>query len=227
MVAKSGMGPNGAWRLAPALVAMYEEANRIAPNRRKSSDGSIGDAAHSARTSDHNPDIEPGPDWVDALDITHDPVNGMDIHKRLRVVALRVTKGLEKRVSYLISNDEIFSKKNGVWAWRPYPGENEHRLHGHISVNDEYRHITDPWFDVTTPTPPKPPSAPIEEDYEVDTMYICEGEGIMLVTSGVATTLTLDEYRMTNEAYRQRGFKINEQRISKRRWEQLERQLFG
>lgn len=38
------------------MTSIYAEANRIAPNRRKSSDGTLGDAAHRASVSDHNPD---------------------------------------------------------------------------------------------------------------------------------------------------------------------------
>ena len=225
MVAKSGVGRNGPWKLAPALEAMYEQANKIAPKRNKSSDGSIGDQAHAARTSDHNPDVEPGVDWVDALDITHDPANNMDIHRRLRVIAERVILGLERRVSYLISNDEIFSKKNGVWAWREYTGSNEHRKHGHISVNDEYRHVTTPWF--TVEINPKPPTSKpvIEEDYEVDKIFISEGNGIMHITNGFATTLTLDELVAVRAAYKAKGLDHMEQQCSSRRWAQLMKQM--
>lgn len=38
------------------LTSITAEANRIAPKRRKSSDGMLGDAAHRAEVSDHNPD---------------------------------------------------------------------------------------------------------------------------------------------------------------------------
>lgn len=158
-VAKSGRWKGSTWKLAPCLIALEAEADAIAPNRRKGSDGSIGDANHSVRRSDHNPDEEGNIDWVDALDITHDPQNGMDIHARLRVVAQNVKNGIEPRVDYLISNDEIFSKKNGVWAWREYDGSNEHRGHGHISVNDQHRFNTSRWFTGVPafPTPEMPP----------------------------------------------------------------------
>lgn len=155
-VAHAGKWSGGNWKLAPCLVAMEAEADRIAPTRRRGSDGSIGDRAHAARRSDHNPDEEGDPDWVDALDITHDPERGMDIHARLRVVAQNVRNGVEHRVSYLISNRQTFSQKNGVWAWRPYGGDNDHTQHGHISVNDAHRGDTSPWFSSVPPlrTPP-------------------------------------------------------------------------
>lgn len=226
MVVRSGMGPNGAWKLAPALVALEDECNRVAPKRSKASDGSIGDADHAARESDHNPDIEPGPDWVDALDITYDPENGMNIHARFRAIALRVIAGLEKRVSYMISNDEIFSKKNGVWAWRPYTGKNSHRHHGHMSVNDEHRHDASPWFGDTPQATPIPEKPVIQEDEEMrPILYVCEGKGFMNIAQGVVTTLTPDEFKAIKTHYEAQGIKYDQQNISARRWEQIERQL--
>lgn len=51
----------------PRLTSIYAEANRIAPGRRKSSDGTLGDRAHQAEVSDHNPD---GRGIVHAIDIS-------------------------------------------------------------------------------------------------------------------------------------------------------------
>lgn len=81
MVATRGRG----WQLAPSLVAMVEEADRLAPARSRASDGSIGDGAHASRKSDHNPDQG----WIDAVDITHDPAGGFDAHAHARNVAAR------------------------------------------------------------------------------------------------------------------------------------------
>lgn len=180
-VAHSGRWAGGVWKLAPCLVAMEAQADALAPKRRRSSDGSIGDHAHAVRRSDHNPDEEGVTDWVDALDITHDPAGGMDIHARLRDIARRVQRGEEKRVSYLISNWEIFSERDGVWAWRRYTGPNGHTQHGHISVNDQNRHDTSPWFTTTAPTPAPPrPSAtpaPAQENDDMGMWFRITNDG--------------------------------------------------
>ena len=55
------------WHLAPALDRLRDEVNAKWPNRSKASDGTIGDAAHSSRTSDHNPNSRRS---VNAMDIT-------------------------------------------------------------------------------------------------------------------------------------------------------------
>ena len=151
------------WVLAPALKAMEAEADRIAPNRNRASDGSIGDSAHAARKSDHNP----SGGYVRALDLTHSPERGWDTHARARQVAQNVKNGIEKRVKYIISLGEIFSKKNGVWAWRKYTGPNRHDHHAHYSLADGHENDTSAWFlgvpaFPTTPTPPpyNPPTAP-------------------------------------------------------------------
>ena len=46
------------WTLAPALVQLRQELNARWPGRSKASDGTIGDAAHKARVSEHNPDAD-------------------------------------------------------------------------------------------------------------------------------------------------------------------------
>lgn len=152
-VPHSGTWPGGRWKLAPCLVAMEAEADRIAPRRRRTSDGSIGDQAHAVRRSDHNPDEEGVTDWVDALDISHDPANGMDIHAHARTIAAR----RDPRIDYIISNRRIWSRANPTW--RTYKGDNPHTLHAHFSVVDAGRGDTSPWFNAVPlfPTGPTPP----------------------------------------------------------------------
>lgn len=143
------------WRLAPALVAMRDEANRLAPKRSKRSDGTIGDVSHSSRTSDHNPDKA---GWVDALDLTHDPAGGFDAHARADQIAARG----DKRISYIISNRRIWNPaldKPGVW--RKYTGSNPHTLHAHFSVADAHRQSTAPWWPTSSTPAPKPIPTPV------------------------------------------------------------------
>jgi peptidoglycan hydrolase-like protein with peptidoglycan-binding domain len=118
------------WRLARGLEVLRQQINEKWPARSKVSDGTKGDPAHAARKSDHNPDAG---GVVRALDITHDPKNGLDARK----VAEALAASRDPRISYIISNGEICSGAKGPapWTWRPYDGKNAHRQHFHISVN--------------------------------------------------------------------------------------------
>jgi hypothetical protein len=146
MVATSGSN----WRLAPSLIAMWEEANRLAPRRSRAADGSIGDAAHSARLSDHNP----ADGWVCAVDLTHDPVDGWDAHARARMLVARH----DHRIKYVISNGQIARSYNtssvAAWTWGPYTGANAHLSHAHFSVHNTTtaRNDVSAWWP-STPNP--------------------------------------------------------------------------
>ncbi|HBV11392.1 peptidoglycan-binding domain-containing protein [Glutamicibacter bergerei] len=106
--------------LAPSLKQLRDEINDAYPNRDKSSDGWIGDAAHNARVSDHNPDYADG-GVVRAIDIDED---GIDTAALLAIV----TK--DPRVSYVIYEGRIW----GGTRWRKYTGSNMHRQHIHVSI---------------------------------------------------------------------------------------------
>jgi hypothetical protein len=216
------------WRLAKSLIAMEAEADRLAPNRNRASDGSIGDQSHQARQSDHNPD---GDKTVDALDLTHSPERGWDTHARARQVARNVVNGIERRIKYIISLGEIFSKKGGRWAWRPYTGPNKHVTHAHYSVEDAYQDDTSPWFASVVPFPTKPvpppyiPPVPDEEDDMSHAILRCEGKGVMHIVAGCINTLETAEVPLVEKSYEQQGIKVYKATISQRRWAQLERQM--
>lgn len=202
------------WRLAGCLIAMEAEADRIAPNRNRASDGSIGDQNHQARKSDHNPD---GDLTVDALDLTHSPERGWDTHARARQVAQNVKNGIEPRIKYIISNGQIFSKENGVWAWREYDGPNPHDHHAHYSIEDAHQDDTSPWFlgvpaFPTTPTPPPyvPPPAPSPADLltiqrllqeDDDMVIIRDGKGIALLVNGKCVGQTAESLAQLRKEY--------------------------
>lgn len=118
-----------AWRLAKALEHLRDQVNAKYPGRSKASDGTIGDTAHSARKSDHNPDAG---GVVRALDLTHDPRNGFDSYK----FAEHLLHVQDPRLSYVISNGKIGSGPRGPspGVWRKYTGANPHDHHVHISV---------------------------------------------------------------------------------------------
>jgi hypothetical protein len=127
-------------RITKSLDKLRGQVNAFAPKRSKASDGWIGDSKHSMRKSDHNPE----PDGtVDALDITHDPKNGVDIQKLCdAIIASR-----DKRVSYLICNGKIISGNGGPQPWvkRKYNGANKHTQHLHVSVLDKHQDDTTDW----------------------------------------------------------------------------------
>lgn len=122
------------WRVAESLLRLRDEANDVAPGRSKVSDGTIGDAKHATRTSDHNPYIKDsrGVGVVRALDLTHDPAGGFDAHEAAEHIR-QLGKTGDPRVRYVISNGRIASPKQG-WAWRTYTGPNAHKKHAHTSV---------------------------------------------------------------------------------------------
>ena len=117
-------------RLSNAAEQLRSEINTKYPNRDKRSDGWIGDTAHNARKSDHNPDKQ---GWVRAIDIDSDLVKGSSkeswlLAEQIKTIAF---KG-DKRISYVIHQHRIASPLKN-WAWRVYKGSNPHVSHLHIS----------------------------------------------------------------------------------------------
>ena len=126
------------WRVAESLLQLRRQVNALAPGRGKANDGTIGDAAHASRASDHNPWVIDGAKGVvTAMDITHDPAGGCDSAR----LAETLRTGRDPRIKYLISNRRIASQapKGGApaWAWRAYAGANPHDHHCHISVEPD------------------------------------------------------------------------------------------
>lgn len=133
------------WILVPCLDQLRTELNRIAPNRDKSSDGTIGDAAHQTRSSDHNDD-EVGKVPIKDADSKHE-VHAYDADADLREPNLtmemvvqhvvgRCRAGVEKRLRYVIYNKRIWEASNG-WRQRSYSGDNPHTQHAHFSSSYE------------------------------------------------------------------------------------------
>lgn len=110
-------------RIANSLGTLRSQYNTKYPSRSKASDGWIGDAAHTARTSDHNPNAA---GVVCALDVTHDPSKGLDCN----VESEKVIK--DTRVNYVIWNRRI---RYYGGKWQAYGGTNPHMQHMHVSVS--------------------------------------------------------------------------------------------
>jgi hypothetical protein len=116
-----------AW-LSKAAVQLREQTDDCFPDRKRASDGWIGDARHSARVSDHNPN-EQGE--VCAIDIDAGLSNqdgvSFDLADQIRQAAKT-----DKRILYVIHAAKIASPKL-FWRWRKYTGINPHHKHIHIS----------------------------------------------------------------------------------------------
>lgn len=122
------------WRLVPAGVTLREQVNARWPNRDKASDGTIGDAAHQGRPSDHNPDAD---GWVHAIDIDEDlgePGAMRALADELVALARRGEDG--GRLKNLVYEGQVASGTyaSTYWQWRGSGYGHEHHLH--ISFTD-------------------------------------------------------------------------------------------
>lgn len=133
-------GGGGKWRTAKSLVKLGEQVDAAAPERKKSHDGTIGDTAHQARKSDHNPNDQ---GVVTARDFTHDPAGGCDC----QALAEKLVASKDPRVKYIIWRGRIISSKQQPWVWRKYNGANPHMAHLHVSVDADSKLYDDerPW----------------------------------------------------------------------------------
>lgn len=140
------------WHLAPSLVQFRAEVDKKWPKRSKKSDGTVGNAAHAATKSDHNPNSR---NSVNAIDITYPGVNP-------DVVIAAVKK--HPSAAYVIFNRHIYSATDG-WVKKPYAGISPHTTHLHISIKQSVKaeNSTVRWF--TTPAKPvvKPVVKPVKK----------------------------------------------------------------
>jgi hypothetical protein len=152
------------WRLAKALVQMRSELDTNFPKRDRESDGSIGDARHAAKSSDHNPWVHDhaGQPIVTAIDVDRDITNSF--HSRDLAEWLRLRR--DPRIKYVISNAQMFSAyptgSRKAWEWGPYTQANKHFEHVHISVSDKETLFDSqkPWTIASALTNVKPEPAP-------------------------------------------------------------------
>lgn len=135
-----------AWRIVPALEELRLQLNAICPDRDKTSDGGIGDYAHSQGKSSHNPDdtSQANAEWnsdSDAIqevrardfdvDLRHPGLDAQDIVNHL-VKGAKAGKFWWLR--YIIYNKKIWHKNNG-WNSSSYDGANSHTHHFHVNTD--------------------------------------------------------------------------------------------
>jgi hypothetical protein len=113
-------------RLCKAGRTLREMIDDAYPSRDRKSDGWVGDARHSNRKSDHNPDAQ---GWVRAIDVDADL--GFRDESWYLADQLRLAAKRDRRISYIIHKGQIASRRSGL-RWRRFSG-NPHDHHIHIS----------------------------------------------------------------------------------------------
>jgi hypothetical protein len=150
------------WRNCKASETLVAAVNQRWPHRSKASDGTIGDAAHATRVSDHNPwVIVRGQGVVRARDITAAGINAAWLAEKLRQLGRAGDKRLANG-GYVIFNRRITSADFSRWV--EYTGTNPHTKHIHVSFALREVGFDDPsgwWVDLfgpvkVTPAPARP-----------------------------------------------------------------------
>lgn len=171
------------WRVARSILILRDEIDDRWPNRSKISDGTIGNASHATRASDHNPWVldKQGAGVVTAVDITLDRQNGPDL-KELAEYLRSLGKAGDRRVKYVIFRRRIASAVKD-WNWRTYGGPNAHLHHLHLSVSSDPK-----YYDLTAPWLKQPP---VDEPEEIELflglyptdgrVFLCGVEGKRLI----------------------------------------------
>lgn len=120
----------------PALATLTREINERWPDRDRTSDGWIGDAAHQATNSQHNPDPDGS---VDAIDIDVDGIN-------VQMVLNAAIK--HEATQNVIYNRRITSRSysGGLGTWHPYNGKNPHDKHIHVDTRESRENSTKSWL---------------------------------------------------------------------------------
>lgn len=161
-------------RCATSLLVLLREVNAVNPGRDKTSDGGVGDAAHQARPSSHNPDQY---GVYRARDFDKDGLDAGALAEHIR----RRGQAGDPRLrngGYVIWNRRIAGPDHRGWQWRPYTGINAHLSHVHVSVTDDPGHYDDPrpwgWL---------PPALPIQRIGE-DDMFIVRQTGKHWISNG-------------------------------------------
>lgn len=127
------------WYLNGALTRFRNAVNAAYPTRDTRSDGTIGDPAHQATTSDHNPDPDGS---VDAWDMDNNLGTTNDAAEIERLITVFQNHPSSR---YWIYNRVIASRSNG-WKREPYTGVSPHTEHVHWNTREAYEESNTPWI---------------------------------------------------------------------------------
>lgn len=128
-----------AWKEASGLKTLKAQFDAAFPGRDRASDGAIGDAAHSARSSDHNPNSR---GYVCARDFDEDvkPKSKAESERLMRrfgnELAEYAASGLpgSDRVKYVVYEDRVASGTYRSSWWKFRGSGYGHTHHLHLSV---------------------------------------------------------------------------------------------
>ena len=155
------------WYLAPALDVLRAEVDTRWPGRSRASDGTIGDTAHQATRSDHNPNDRGS---VDAVDIT-----AAGVHVPTIITAVQ----RHPSAHYWIWQRTIADRDDG-WKPRAYTGTNPHDKHVHVSIRQTRTAEQDrrPWGLLAPATDPKEPTVIRIKAKDAAARYLSNGAHI-------------------------------------------------
>jgi hypothetical protein len=122
--------------LIPCLDALRAEFNTLSPKRDKGADGWIGDTAHQASASDHNPDPT---GRVLAVDIdSTGPWPGAPFTELVERIVDAHRAGTDRRLQYVIWDRHI-AGISSTWHWEAYTGTADpHTGHAHFSGRHDH-----------------------------------------------------------------------------------------
>lgn len=126
------------WYLNRALTNWRNAVNAAYPNRDKTSDGTVGDLAHQATNSDHNPDTDGS---VDAWDMDVDLRSGRDPQA---IEELKKVFEAHPAARYWIHNRQIAHRSTG-WKREYYSGASPHDHHVHWNSEPSQENSNLPW----------------------------------------------------------------------------------
>lgn len=118
------------YRLAAGGATLRSQVDKRWPLRDRRSDGWIGDAAHQARKSDHNPDAR---GIVHAIDLDKDGIDADAFVRELAAYAASGKPGSD-RILNIVWAGHVWSGTYADAFWTPRAGDYGHFDHVHVSL---------------------------------------------------------------------------------------------
>jgi len=145
-------------RRSLSMNRMWDDFHATFPLSETAQDGWIGDAAHQAESSGHNPDDTTGVK-AERSDVDSIPeVRAIDKDNRLHdthgvtlqqvIDRMLITPNDLKRLIYIIHKGHIWSASS-LWLVQTYTGSDPHELHAHFSGGPDFDDDASEWTSIT------------------------------------------------------------------------------